>query len=206
MQWVLCWRLYLEEFDVTLYYIKGEMNVLADCFLRLPRMSKPSVGYKERLMTKRNKGRLVNFQTLKVPKLTDEINKIMLITNNFHSRWRRLYDSQDNPKLFIRICENDVYKDVYNNWDEPKLFNGICNNDKCEIIECLLNLPSLQEESNPLTMINIYNHQQADADLMRAAPENPEKYINKEINQINVLCLMKTPNKPEMNWKICLSD
>ena len=32
MQRVLCWRLYLEEFDVTLRYIEGENNVLADCF------------------------------------------------------------------------------------------------------------------------------------------------------------------------------
>ena len=46
MQRVLCWRLYLQEFDVTLCYIECEKNVLADCFLCLPWMIKPSVGDK----------------------------------------------------------------------------------------------------------------------------------------------------------------
>ena len=46
-------------------------------------------------------------------------------------------------------------KRIYNSWDETKLFTGICNNNECEIIEFLLNLPSVKEESNPLTMINI---------------------------------------------------
>ena len=84
MQQVLCWRLYLEEFDVTLRYIEGEKNVLADCFSRLPRMSKPSVGDKERLMIERKKGTLVDFQKLKVPPLTDDVNEIMLITTECH--------------------------------------------------------------------------------------------------------------------------
>ena len=70
-----------------------------------------------------------------------------------------------------------------------------------------MNLPSLQEESNPLTMINICNHQQSDADLMQVALESPTKYINKEINRTNVFCTIKSTNKPEeMNWKIWLPN
>ena len=107
MKQVLCWQLYLEEFDVTLLYIEGEKNLLADCFLNHPKMSKLSVGEKEQLMIERNKGTLVEFQKLKV----------------------------------------------------------------------------------------------------REALENATKYINKEINKIYVLCVIKTPNKPEeMNWKICLPN
>ena len=60
-----------------------------------------------------------------------------------------------------------------------------------------MSLPSLEEESKPLVMINIYNHQQADADIIQAALENSTKYINKEIYRIDLLCVIKTPNKPE---------
>ena len=56
-------------------------------------------------------------------------------------------------------------------------------------------------------MINIYNHQQTDANLMRAAIKNLIRYINKKINGINVLCKIRTPNEPEeINWKICIPD
>ena len=56
MQRILRWRLYLENFDVNLRYIEGSKNVLADCFSRLPKMSKPSVGDKELYMKKNSKG------------------------------------------------------------------------------------------------------------------------------------------------------
>ena len=63
MQQVLRWRLYVEEFDVTLRYIEGENNVLADCFSHLPRMSKPLVGDKERSMIERIKVHLWIFRS-----------------------------------------------------------------------------------------------------------------------------------------------
>ena len=40
-QCVICWCLFLEDYDVTFGYIEGEKNVLVDCFSRLPCMSKP---------------------------------------------------------------------------------------------------------------------------------------------------------------------
>lgn len=46
-------------------------------------------------------------------------------------------------------------------------------------------------------MINIYNHQQVDTDLMRAASENPATFVNKDIRKINILCTIKTPNEIE---------
>ena len=39
----LQWKIYLDEYNLELRYIEGKKNVLADCFLRLPRME-PSVG------------------------------------------------------------------------------------------------------------------------------------------------------------------
>ena len=43
----LRWRLYMDDFDFELNYLEGEKNVIADCFSRLPRMDKISVGDKE---------------------------------------------------------------------------------------------------------------------------------------------------------------
>ena len=45
----------------------------------------------------------------------------------------------------------------------------MCENHDCELLQCLLNLPSLQEESNPLTMQNIRNHQNVDGGLIVVA-------------------------------------
>ena len=78
MQQILRWKLYLENFDINLQYIEGDKNVLADCFSRLPRMSKPSVGDKELYMKKNNKGTEVNWHLLKVPELNDDIDELCL--------------------------------------------------------------------------------------------------------------------------------
>ena len=49
------------------------------------------------------------------------------------------------------------------------------------------------------------HHQQTDANLMRAAEENPTIYINNAINGINIIC--RTANESEeINWKICIPD
>lgn len=39
VQRILRWRIFMDKFDLTLKYIEGKNNVLADCFSRLPLMS-----------------------------------------------------------------------------------------------------------------------------------------------------------------------
>ena len=45
VQCILRWRIFLDEFDLTLKYIKGKNNALADCFSWLPIIS-PATGEK----------------------------------------------------------------------------------------------------------------------------------------------------------------
>ena len=71
----------------------------------------------------------------------------------------------------------------------------------------MLNLPSLQEEHNPLTMVKIHNNQQADDALMQAALKDPNTHNIKNINGINVICMILEHYNPiDMNWKIFMQD
>ena len=36
--WVMRWKMFLEQYDINLTYVPGKTNVLADCFLRVPRI------------------------------------------------------------------------------------------------------------------------------------------------------------------------
>ena len=82
---------------MTLRYIEGKKNVLEDFFLRLLRVSKSLVGDKERLMNEQNNVTLEDFQKLKLPKLTDDVNEIMLIKPKycdfgFESKNKNIYN------------------------------------------------------------------------------------------------------------------
>ena len=46
---ILWWRLYIDEFDVTLKYIKGIKNILADCFSRLLWINDSSISVEDEL-------------------------------------------------------------------------------------------------------------------------------------------------------------
>jgi transposase InsO family protein len=182
IQRVLRWRLYMEEFNYTLHYLEGEKNVLADCFSRLPRMPKISVGDKELNMIKEKKGDQVDFKLLKVPRQTED--EVYLITTTTAGDWN---------------YNNTI---TTSNKDEPELFPTICNNDDCEVIECLLNLPSFQNTDNPLTMINIANHQQNDPWLAQTVIVDPIHYPIKIINGITIVCYRNQFNIQDNEWKI----
>ena len=66
---VLRWRIFMDEFDLTLNYIEDKNNILAHCFLWLPIMERPvAVGDSNNNNNKRKRmGTSIDFHTIKVP-------------------------------------------------------------------------------------------------------------------------------------------
>lgn len=66
VQCILHWYIFMDEFDLTLKYIEGKDNVLADCFLRLSLISPPTDKKgNPMVMWKRNRSRtIIDFNNL----------------------------------------------------------------------------------------------------------------------------------------------
>lgn len=61
VQRILRWRLFMDEFDLTLHYIEGENNVIADCFSRLPQINKSAEGDSLQDRRREKIGRTIDF-------------------------------------------------------------------------------------------------------------------------------------------------
>ena len=99
------------------------------------------------------------------------------------------------------------YNKCYSTKQQPQLFPSLCDNSDALVLECLLNVPSYQGENNPLTMVNIQNHQLQDAALIRAARNDRARYPLVRINSSNVICHRENPNvpnSPQQPWRIYL--
>ena len=127
----------------------------------------------------------MDFQLLKVPANTDE-DEANFVTITPSKDW--LYNN----------------KETHNNKDEHKLFPTICKNNNSKMIECLLNLPLYQYNDNPLTMINIANHQQADGYLMQSAQVDTVHFPVKIINKIPIICYCEELTINDNKWRIVI--
>ena len=156
-----------------LKYLEGKNNVLADCFSRLPRMDKSWWGIKN----------LKWYNKTKEPWST---------SNSWycHSRmgFYTLLQNKRTGLLLTRITTRTR---------ETPLFPQSCNNNDTYIVNCLINLPSLQELPNPLIIINIRNHQLNDPWLQL----DPLRYPIKTINNLNIICFKEIINRPDQHWK-----
>ena len=84
------------------------------------------------------------------------------------------------------------------------MFPQTCNNNDTDVIECLINLPSLHELPNSLIIINIQNHQLNDPWLLQTQQLDPLQYLIKTINNHNIICFRKIFNQPDQHRKICI--
>ena len=149
--------------------------------------NKITVGEKELEMIRKDKGTLVDFKLLKAPKMTDDEVYINLTTTETSKDW---------------TYRNKI---TMNNNEEPELFPTICTKDNYEMIECLLlNMPLYQHEDNPLTMINIANHQQHDQQLMQTSLQFPMIFPTKIINNINIVCYQQELPIEDNQWRIAI--
>ena len=161
-QRVLRWRLFLEDFNPTFRYIPGKENVLADCFSRLPRMSKVLEGGNGSA----NKGTIVDFNSLKPPEDPDD---------QFHI---------EETVLDANTCADFL---PYVDPRDPEVF------------ESFLNLPTLEEMDNPVTMHRIQEEQFEDQDLNERMRQNTSKFIIQYIQEKPIICIGSM-----QDWKIAL--
>ena len=76
-------------------------------------------------------------------------------------------------------------------------------NDDNKIMDLFLNLPPTAEMHNPISMQNIYNHQQQDVELLYNHHHNPVLYPMQVINGVNILT-MRSDSTQSTLWKIYL--
>ena len=178
-QRILRWRMFLEEFSPTFRYCPGKDNVLADCFSRLPRMDKPSSG---RNVLRR--GKLVAFDKMKVPDLSaDEIYAY--------------------EELVAPPNERDLHKAM------PCRFSCCRDDDELmdsSLFESFLNHPPLETMQNPITMLNIQQHQFEDLHLnrLRENPATSWQFPVKTIQDRPLICFRENDNVAMNDWKIAL--
>ena len=105
-------------------------------------------------------------------------------------------------KLYNYCTNKFKYNSLSSNWmQEVILYEKLImakkeqsvqtNYDYYEMIQCLLNMPSYQQEINLLTMINIANHQQNDHSTLlykQTSQLYPLLFPIKTINNINIIC------------------
>ena len=176
-QRVLRWRIFLEDFAPKFRYIEGKLNVLADCFSRLPQMDAPLEGKK----IAPNKGTLIAFQEIPKQIERDEIDKEYGFESFYPSINKK--DEEETKPCFIS-SGNDCF---YDN----------------EIYDMFVNHPSLEEMQNPITIQNIQQHQFTDNGLNQLHTQDPRRYPTRYVQDRPVICYLPDLEN-ERDWKIAL--
>ena len=96
----------------------------------------------------------------------------------------------------IKLPKDDnVFEDKL--YQEYKCYVHIDENN--EVMECMLNLPSITFKSSPLSMENIQNHQQQFPALLELQHRNPIQFRNQTISNVPIITIAGTvPNQPTL--------
>ena len=174
---ILCWRTYIDQYDVDLCYIPGKENVSADCFSPLPRMdSVSSISGKER------------------PPLPQSVASFDCVNATEHRKRKQKREAE----TFVDFKQLESPPDKDFNIDGEAFFSiNECN----EAIECLLNLPESIYMDNPIKMQNIHNHQLQCVDLQHLKQINSNLYWIEVINGVDITVYRE---RNESRWCICL--
>ena len=70
-------------------------------------------------------------------------------------------------------------------------------------IKCMLNLP--EDLANPVTTINIINHQARDIQLQEQLQNDPDHYTHEELHTLDVIVYIPNPTETRI-WKISLPE
>ena len=72
-----------------------------------------------------------------------------------------------------------------------------------ELGECLLNLPSLEEMENPITINNIVNHQATDLSLQQKIMSKPDFFRHEELQGFKII---HARTRTDRIWKIAIPN
>ena len=118
------------------------------------------------------------------------------------------------PKNDEAIIKDELYYEVYVSEASAEA-NGVSTNDDDvfstinednEFMEYMLNLITINFDSNPLSMQNISNHQLACQHLMELARNHPVKFPIKEINGVPIVTIRGTNPAEPIQWKIYIPE
>ena len=80
--------------------------------------------------------------------------------------------------------------------------------DDTEILDCLLNLPDMNDPTaNPLNYQYIHDQQEADNGIQKMKQKFPDSYITKQLDgNIDITCYVKPGSDKDTEWKIALPE
>lgn len=190
---ILCWRTYINQYDVDLCYIPDKDNVLAYCFSQLPGIdSVPSISGRERPPS---------------PQSVMSMNLDCVDVDANYKNWKQKRKEKGTFVDFKKL-ESPPNEDF--NIDEEAFLHSFHKDNKLikclfldsvNPIESLLNLPDRSMLENPPNTNTIACHQERYPELQKLQSFNPVRYPTKETNGQNLIVYQE---RNKHRWRICL--